>query len=128
LNQKYRVLIVDDSPELRLLIKMALETSEYELLEAANALEGLMMINQHRPDVVLLDVMMPGKMDGLSLCQRIKQDPVLKTTYVIMLSARGQQDDIQRAKENGADDYVVKPFSPVELIQRLDDRRVGGLV
>jgi CheY-like chemotaxis protein len=128
LNQKHRVLIVDDSPELRLLIKMALETSEYELLEAANALEGLMMINQHRPDVVLLDVMMPGKMDGLSLCQRIKQDPVLKTTHVIMLSARGQQDDIQRAKENGADDYVVKPFSPVELIQRLDDRRVGGLV
>ncbi len=127
MNQKHRVLIVDDNPELRLLIKMALESCDYELLEAANALEGLMMINQHRPEVVLLDVMMPGKMDGLGLCQRIKQDPVLKTTYVIMLSARGQQADIHRAKENGADDYVVKPFSPIELIQRLN-ARAGGYI
>lgn len=125
MNQKHQILIIDDSPELRLLIKMALESTGYELLEAANALEGLIMINHHRPDVVLLDVMMPGKMDGLGLCQRIKQDPVLKTTYVIMLSARGQQEDIHRAKENGADDYVVKPFSPIELIQRLS-ARAGG--
>lgn len=122
LNRKPQVLIVDDSQELRLLIKMALESSDYALLEAANAIEGLMLINQHRPEVVLLDVMMPGKMDGLGLCQRIKQDPVLKTTYVIMVSARGQQDDIRRAVANGADDYVVKPFSPIELIQKLNAR------
>jgi CheY-like chemotaxis protein len=122
LTRKSQVLIVDDSQELRLLIKMALESSDYELLEAANAIEGLMMINRHRPKVVLLDVMMPGRMDGLGLCQKIKQDPVLKTTYVIMVSARGQQDDIQRATANGADDYVVKPFSPMELIQKLNAR------
>lgn len=122
LNRKPQVLIVDDSQELRLLIKMALESSDYALLEAANAIEGLMLINQHRPEVVLLDVMMPGKMDGLGLCQWIKQDPVLKTTYVIMVSARGQQDDIRRAVANGADDYVVKPFSPIELIQKLNAR------
>lgn len=120
MTQKRRVLIVDDSLELRLLIRMALENSHYDLYEAANAVEGLILINQNRPNIVLLDVMMPGKMDGLALCQKLKQDPVLKSTYVIMLSAKGQQQDKDKARALGADEYIVKPFSPAELIQRLD--------
>lgn len=120
MTQKRRVLIVDDSRELRLLIRMALESSHYDLYEAANAVEGLILINQNRPNIVLLDVMMPGKMDGLALCQKLKQDPVLKSTYVIMLSAKGQQQDKDKASTLGADEYIVKPFSPAELIQRLD--------
>jgi CheY-like chemotaxis protein len=99
---------------------MALENSHYDLHEAANALEGLVLINQYRPAIVLLDVMMPGKMDGIALCQKLKQDPVLKSTHVIMLSAKGQQQDKDKARAVGADEYIVKPFSPADLIHRLD--------
>lgn len=120
MSQQYRVLIVDDNPELRLLVRMALEPTDFELSEAANAMEGLVLINQYRPGIVLLDVMMPGKMDGLSLCQKIKQDPVLKSTHVIMLSAKGQQQDKDMAKLMGADEYIVKPFSPAELLRQLN--------
>lgn len=126
LTQKYRVLIVDDNPELRLLVRMALAPTHYELCEAANAVEGLVLINQYRPGIVLLDVMMPGKIDGLALCQKLKQDPVLRNTHVIMLSAKGQQQDKEKAKALGADDYVVKPFSPAELIHKLDSWRNNG--
>lgn len=120
MTKKHSVLIVDDSPELRLLVSMALESSEYDLSEAANAEQGLNLVYQLRPSIALLDVMMPGKMDGLALCQKLKQDPVLNKTYVIMLSAKGQQQDIEQARALGADDYIVKPFSPAEFIHKLD--------
>lgn len=104
-----------------------MDSGDYALTEAANALEGLAMVNQYRPHVLLLDVMMPGKMDGIALCQKIKQDPVLQSTYVIMLSAKGQQQDIDKAKAVGADDYIVKPFSPAELLYKLDLKKAHGV-
>jgi DNA-binding response OmpR family regulator len=119
LADKRKILIVDDNAELRMLIKLTLEFSECDLIEAENAAVGLSMIEQHNPDVVLLDVMMPGEMDGLSLCRLIKSSDKYAHIGVIMLSAKGQQQDLAKGREAGADDYVVKPFSPSELMQKL---------
>lgn len=120
MTAKQKVLVVDDNTELRMLIKLTLEFSDCELFEAENATVGLQMIQEHSPELVLLDVMMPGEMDGLALCQRIKSDPALNHIRVIMLSAKGQKTDIELGEAMGADDYVVKPFSPTDLMQKLD--------
>src|SRR5690606_5275703 len=101
-------------------ISLTLEFSQCELLEADNAETGLAIIREHKPDIVLLDVMMPGKMDGLALCRLIRSDETLNGIKIIMLSAKVQKKDIQQVLEAGADDYVVKPFSPSELMQQLD--------
>lgn len=120
LTNNRKILIVDDNAELRMLISLTLEFSQCELLEADNAETGLAIIREHKPDIVLLDVMMPGKMDGLALCRLIRSDETLNGIKIIMLSAKGQKKDIQQGLEAGADDYVVKPFSPSELMQQLD--------
>jgi DNA-binding response OmpR family regulator len=103
-----------------MLISLTLEFSYWQLLEADNAETGLAMLKQHKPDIVLLDVMMPGEQDGLALCRTIRADESLDGIRIIMLSAKGQQKDVQLGLEAGADDYVVKPFSPSELMEKLD--------
>ncbi len=117
---KRKILVVDDNKELRMLISLTLEFSQCELLEADSAVSGLEMLRTHQPDIILLDVMMPGEVDGLGLCRMIRDDESLKHIKIIMLSAKGQQKDVQMGLEAGADDYVVKPFSPSELMQKLD--------
>ena len=114
-----KVLIVDDHAEIRRLLRHTLE-GIYELLEAENAdiAEGL--IRKQRPRAVLLDVMMPGSMNGYQLCEKIKNDPELSSTYICLLTARGQESDLERGRQVGADDYLVKPFSPLELIKHLE--------
>ena len=120
LTKKRKILVVDDNTELRMLISLTLEFSYWQLLEADNAETGLAMLKQHKPDIVLLDVMMPGEQDGLALCRTIRADESLDGIRIIMLSAKGQQKDVQLGLEAGADDYVVKPFSPSEFMEKLD--------
>lgn len=120
MTKKRKILVVDDNTELRMLISLTLEFSYWQLLEADNAETGLAMLKQHKPDIVLLDVMMPGEQDGLALCRTIRADESLDGIRIIMLSAKGQQKDVQLGLEAGADDYVVKPFSPSELMEKLD--------
>lgn len=120
MTEKRKILVVDDNKELRMLISLTLEFSQCELLEADSAVSGLEMLRAHQPDIILLDVMMPGEVDGLGLCRMIRDDESLKHIKIIMLSAKGQQKDVQMGLEAGADDYVVKPFSPSELMQKLD--------
>lgn len=103
-----------------MLISLTLEFSQCQLLEADNAETGLALMKQHKPEIVLLDVMMPGELDGLSLCRMIRADKSLNGIRIIMLSAKGQQTDVQLGMEAGADDYVVKPFSPSELMEKLE--------
>jgi DNA-binding response OmpR family regulator len=112
-----RILIVEDQEHIRELIRMSLETGEFELQEAEDGDSALRMAAQWAPDLMLLDVMMPGSLDGLGVCQRIKTDPARKRTRVVMLSARSQAADRQAGLKAGADDYLVKPFSPRELLQ-----------
>ncbi|WP_420550590.1 response regulator [Litorivicinus lipolyticus] len=112
-----RVLVVDDQPELRKLITMTLKMGDYEVQEAEDATQGLEKVNAFRPDILLLDVMMPGEMDGYQLCQLLKSDEKYQGLAVVLLTARGQASDLEEGERVGADKYLVKPFSPLQLIQ-----------
>ena len=113
------VLIVDDNEGLRKLLTLTLKATAFHLLQADNGDDALRITKSHMPDFVLLDVMMPGSMDGYQVCSAIKNDPSLRHIKVIILSARGQQDDLDAGRRAGADHYLVKPFSPVELLKLL---------
>jgi DNA-binding response OmpR family regulator len=116
----HRVLIVEDQPDIRKLIRMTLEFGHFEIHEARDGEQGLSMARAIMPSVVLLDVMMPGLLDGYQVCQRIKQDPSFGKMKVILLTARGQAADIGTGEAAGADAYLIKPFSPLELIERVE--------
>ncbi len=117
-----RILIVEDQPDIRKLIRMTLEFGRYEIHEAENGQEGWTRAQGLRPDLILLDVMMPGELDGFQVCEKVKSDPVLaRLTAVVMLSARGQKTDLDHGAMAGADGYLTKPFSPLELVDKVDE-------
>ena len=115
-----RVLIVEDQSDIRKLIRMTLEFEDYEIHEAADGAFGLAMVSAVRPDLVLLDVMMPGELDGLQVCQRLKADPATRGMKIVLLTARGQARDREAGQAAGADEYLVKPFSPLQLIETIE--------
>jgi CheY-like chemotaxis protein len=110
-----KVLIVDDHTDIRRLLSITLG-KEYEIMEAEDGVGALESIRRHRPQIVLLDVMMPGEMDGLQVLDAIKADPHLNTTLVAMVTARGQMADGDDARKRGADAYFIKPFSPLQVV------------
>ncbi len=109
-----QILIVDDQPDIRRLLSISLGKN-YEILESQDGVTALEMIKQHRPKVVLLDVMMPGELNGLQVLDAIKSDPQMRQTFVAMVTARGQEADSKDASARGADAYFVKPFSPMQV-------------
>lgn len=118
---KRNALIVDDQPDIRKLILMTMESEDFTLHETDNGVDALRLAQNLRPAVVLLDVMMPGGLDGYQVCEKIKSDEVLKSaTKVILLTARGQRTDVERGQAAGCDAYLVKPFSPIELLDTVD--------
>ncbi len=122
----HTILIVDDEPHMRLLLLETLEDLEdegVELLEASDGEQALTMIRRHRPDLVLLDVMMPRR-NGFEVCTEVKADPELDIK-IFLLTAKGQQFDRQRGVEVGADAYMTKPFDPDQVL--LAAREVLGL-
>jgi len=113
---------VDDQPEVRELVEVTLSVGNYRILQASTGDEALALTRIERPDLVLLDVMMPNSsIDGFEVCRRIKSDPVLRGTVVIMVTARGQEQDLQMGRAAGADGYFTKPFSPLELISKVEE-------
>ena len=110
------VLIADDEPSLRLLVSATISSDEYEVVEAMDGDEAWSLIRRYHPSVVLLDVQMPGQ-TGLELTRSIRQDPDLASTCVILLTSKAQQADIRAGLEAGADRYLTKPFSPLELLR-----------
>lgn len=119
-NKKlYRLLIVDDQPEIRNLLALTLDADNYEVHHANNWVTALAMTRAIKPDLVLLDVMMPGEFDGLEVCRRIKADEELSSTIVMIISARSQVADKNKGMESGADDYLTKPFSPLALMDKV---------
>jgi CheY-like chemotaxis protein len=110
------VLIADDEPSLRLLVNATIASDEYDVVEAMDGDEAWTLIRQHRPRVVLLDVQMPGR-TGLDLTRAIRDDPDLSSTCVILLTSKAQQADVQAGLDAGADRYLTKPFSPLELLR-----------
>jgi len=116
------VLVVDDDPVIQKLLQVNFEMEGYSVITAGDGEEGLAKAQAERPDAVVLDVMMP-KMDGLEVARRLKGDPDTESIPIILLSAKAQQADIQAGTATGAEDYLTKPFDPLELLQR-----VGALI
>jgi two-component system, OmpR family, alkaline phosphatase synthesis response regulator PhoP len=114
-----RILIVDDEVHIRILMEQTLEDLEdigVELLIACDGAEALEMIRSQRPDLVFLDVMMP-QLNGFEVCEAVKSDADLKSTYIVILTAKGQEFDVHKGQEVGADRYMTKPFDPDEIFQ-----------
>jgi DNA-binding response OmpR family regulator len=112
------VLVVDDEQDILDLVRFRLEHDGYRVLTASDGQTGLTLAQQERPDLCILDVMMP-KLSGLEVLARLRADPATAATRVILLTARGQDADVDRGFELGAQDYVTKPFSPKELRRRV---------
>jgi two-component system phosphate regulon response regulator PhoB len=112
------VLIVEDETPLVTMLRYNLEREGFAVDEASDGEEALLRIAEHRPDAVLLDWMLP-LVSGLEVCRQIRRAPATRSLPVIMLTARGEESDRIRGLDSGADDYVVKPFSPSELVARL---------
>jgi DNA-binding response OmpR family regulator len=117
---KTRVLVVDDEAPIRLLCRVNLEAEGMEVLEAADGVAGFETARSERPDVVLLDVMMPG-LDGWQVAERLIDDDVTKHIPLIFLTARAELRDRARGLELGGVDYITKPFNPVELASVVTD-------
>lgn len=119
-QKRPRLLIVDDDRNLRKLLAATFNYGKYEIDEASNGVDAVRLAMQLQPDVVLLDVMLPGEFDGLEVCRKIKAQPSLKKVHVILLTALGQKKDREQGASAGADAYIVKPFSPMQLIELVD--------
>jgi DNA-binding response OmpR family regulator len=121
------VLTIEDQPDIRRLIRMTLEFKGFTVQDAGDGQQGLAMARQARPDLILLDVMMPG-MNGMEVSRALCADPVLAGIPVVMLSALGNKGDIEAGLQAGARAYLVKPFSPFELLDKvaalIDEPRV----
>lgn len=114
-----KILLVDDHPHIVRLLQMALSADGHEVLSAGNGLEALEKVRSERPDVVILDVVMP-ELDGMRVLNRIKTDPELSSTTVVMLTVKVTTEDIALASGIGADYYLSKPFNPkdIQLLMR----------
>ncbi len=110
------VVIADDVPSLRMLVRATIASEHYQVIEAADGHEAWALIQAHRPAVVLLDVHMPG-LSGLEVARLVRADPALAGTTLIMLTSQVQEADVAAGRAAGADRYLTKPFSPLELLE-----------
>ena len=116
---KTKILVVDDEPNIVQTLRDRLEMNEYDVITACNGKEGLETALQEKPDVILLDVIMPI-MDGHEMLEALRRQPGGEEPSVIMLTARSQTQDISRANACGIDDYIVKPFDLSELLEKIE--------
>ena len=116
--KKPTVLVIEDDPDIVEVVTYNLEREGFTVLSATEGEDGLAQARNRHPDLILLDVMLPG-MDGLEVCRRLRGEPRLCTVPVIMLTAKGEETDVVVGLEVGADEYVRKPFSPRELVARV---------
>ena len=116
-----KILIVDDRLEVRELVEVTLRVKDYRILQAPSGEKALEIVRTEKPELVLMDIMMPGGLDGLEATRILKNDPATKDCTIIILTAKGQQADREKGLEAGADDYFVKPFSPLDLIKKVEE-------
>jgi two-component system, OmpR family, alkaline phosphatase synthesis response regulator PhoP len=109
-----KILIVDDSKNIRKLVSVVLKNEGYEFSEVSNGLDALSRVKLERPDLVILDVVIPG-MNGINVCREIKNDPVISSTAVIILTSEATYEAMDAAKDAGADMFMTKPFEPKDL-------------
>ena len=118
-----KIVLAEDEPQIARLIEFKLKKEGYEVTWKENGEEALKAIKEDKPDLILLDVMMPV-MDGYEVLRRLKEDENLKSIPVIMLTARAQEKDVVKGIDMGAEDYITKPFHPAELLARV--KRILG--
>jgi DNA-binding response OmpR family regulator len=115
---KKKIVIIEDEPDILEVLSYNLKREGYEVFTAADGIKGLALVRQQVPDLVLLDLMLPG-MDGVDICSSIKKDAATGGTLIVMVTAKGEESDIVLGLGVGADDYISKPFSPRELVARV---------
>lgn len=117
-----KILIVDDQAKIRELVNVTIRIGDYQILEASSGDEALEVANEHQPDLIFLDVMMPNSsIDGFETCRQLKANARTKGAHILMLTALDKEEDLERGKEVGADGYFTKPFSPLELMNKVED-------
>lgn len=114
------ILIIEDHDDIRRLIRMTLEFDHNTIHEAADGESGWQLALKCKPDLVLLDVMMPGSLNGLDVCRALKS--LAHPPRVLLLTARGRSEDLDAGQRAGADAYLVKPFSPLQLMQNINEQ------
>jgi two-component system, OmpR family, phosphate regulon response regulator PhoB len=120
-----KILMIDDHAQTRQLVKWALADSGYQLYEASNGDSGLKIADHVKPDLIVLDVVMPGELDGIKVCEQIRASPSLSAIKIILLSANDQPKDREQGQLAGANAYLAKPFKPAAL-RSLIDKLLGS--
>jgi two-component system phosphate regulon response regulator PhoB len=116
-----KVLIVDDQVEVRDLVEVTLRSGDYQVFQAESGEEAIEIARTEKTDLIIMDIMMPGGMDGFEATRALKNDPETKDCTIIILTAKGQKADREKGVDAGADHYLVKPFSPLELIKKTEE-------
>lgn len=115
-----KILVVDDNIQMRTLLRITFSTiPHYEIIQAENGAEALNIIRSQHIDLMFLDIMMPGDIDGLEVCKWVKTSEY-KSCFIVLLSAKGQKADIELGLQMGADRYLTKPFSPLALLELVE--------
>lgn len=120
MDSKIQILVVDDEPYIVRSLAFVLEREGLSIATARNGNEAIVKVRELKPKVMFLDIMMPGK-NGFEVCSMIKKDPELKDIFVIMFTAMGQEEDKAKSLACGADEYMTKPFSPKQLVKRINE-------
>lgn len=118
--QNNKILIVDDEPNIVRSLSFVLNKEGYDVALAADGDQAMKMMRGSKPNILFLDVMMPKK-NGYDLCHEVKSDPELKDIHVVILTAKGQENDRQKGLLQGADEFITKPFSPMEIVARVKE-------
>ena len=116
-----KILIVDDHVEIRRLVEITLRVENYQILQAESGEEAIKIVGAEKPDLIIMDIMMPGKIDGIEATRILKNDPETKACTIIILTSKGDEDDIEMGLAAGAEDYFIKPFSPLDLINKVEE-------
>ena len=116
-----KILIVDDQLEIRDLVEVTLQSGDYQVFQGASGEEAIFIAKREKPDLIIMDVMMPGAIDGLEATRIIKSHPDTQACTVVMLSGQSLDEDRQKGISAGADDYFIKPFSPLQLIKKVQE-------
>ena len=121
----HKLLVADDEPNIIILLEYLMKRAGYQVLLATDGQQALETIQRERPALVLLDVMMPGK-TGFEVCQEVRADPALDGVRILMLTAKGRENDISKGMALGANAYMTKPFSTRELVQKVAELLEGA--
>ncbi|PIQ95416.1 MAG: two-component system response regulator [Nitrospinae bacterium CG11_big_fil_rev_8_21_14_0_20_56_8] len=116
-----KILIVDDNESIRELVLETLGPDLYQILECDNGMSAIDLARTEKPDLIIMDIMMPGDVDGVEATRIIKQDSLTRNCCIILLTAKGQLADQELGFAAGADDYFIKPFSPMQLIAKVEE-------